>query len=368
MGKSLKRRKLREARAEAEAASASSSAPTPRSAPLPPALLPATDAADAEPPSDADVAAALRVVGFVGAHPHLFAERRYRPLRAALHPLVLEQLKRYEPVDYAARVTSALQAQRWEDGLRALRGLRAHGQAPKQGTVQRWVRDVDGAADGVRMRLLDAILRARQPQDAGAADAAADAAAVAADAGDSDSESGGEHAAPQIGEQPIEWQPVWQPRGAPHDTTTTDDAAADAALDARVVFCEAAAERQPPQHHDRRVFACAPGAVHLAARPPGAPGVERQEVPNVPGAFVINGVLTAAECARLRRASEALGYTPDHPVGKEVPSGIGAVEWLADDALVAEVYARCRAALPPQLRGGDVVGLARHVPSARIAT
>ena len=124
MGKSLKRRKLREARAEAEAASAgaSSSAPYPRSAPLPPALLP--DTTTAEPPSDADVAAALRVVGFVGANPHLFAERRYRPLRAALHPLVLEQLKRYEPVDYAARVTSALQAQRWEDGLRALRGLR----------------------------------------------------------------------------------------------------------------------------------------------------------------------------------------------------------------------------------------------------
>ena len=44
----------------------------------------------------------------------------------------------------------------------------------------------------------------------------------------------------------------------------------------------------------------------LAAAPPAA--VERRDVAGVPGAFRLHGVLSAAECQRLRELSETLGY------------------------------------------------------------
>jgi hypothetical protein len=46
--------------------------------------------------------------------------------------------------------------------------------------------------------------------------------------------------------------------------------------------------------------------------------VTRLEVPFAPGAFLLQNVLSAAECAQLIAASEALGYTADEPAGGSV--------------------------------------------------
>jgi len=87
-----------------------------------------------------------------------------RDLRAALHPIVEEQIKKYVPIDYATRVTAALRAGRGSDALLALQGMLARSQTARQGTVQRWVRDCDSIDDvGLRVRLLHAVLRAGKP-------------------------------------------------------------------------------------------------------------------------------------------------------------------------------------------------------------
>lgn len=44
-----------------------------------------------------DVEACLRVVNAVGANINLFKLPQLKPLRAALHPLILEQMKNYDP-------------------------------------------------------------------------------------------------------------------------------------------------------------------------------------------------------------------------------------------------------------------------------
>ena len=113
----------------------------------------------------AEIATAIRVVTHLSEKPELFASKLFKPLRAALDPLVQLQLKKYDPVDYALRVTAALQHRKAHEALLALQGMRSHGQLAKQGTVQRWVRDCDPIPNesGLRVRLLQAVLRASTP-------------------------------------------------------------------------------------------------------------------------------------------------------------------------------------------------------------
>ena len=77
--------------------------------------------------------------------------------------------------------------------------------------------------------------------------------------------------------------------------------------------------------------------------------IRREDVPGVPGAFVVTGALTAAECRQLSGTAEHMGFMPDHPVGQERPTGIDACEWLADDGILGTLFERVRPHLPPLL-------------------
>jgi hypothetical protein len=68
-------------------------------------------------------------------------------------------MKKYDPVDYLTRVTTAIQSSKWDAALLALHGARSSSQMPKQGTVQRWVRFCDTAEEWMRLRLIESILR-----------------------------------------------------------------------------------------------------------------------------------------------------------------------------------------------------------------
>ena len=112
----------------------------------------------------ADVATTIMTLNYLAARPELMQSKALRDLRAALHPIVEEQIKKYDPIDYATRVTAALRAGRGSDALLALQGMLARSQTARQGTVQRWVRDCDSIDDvGLRVRLLHAVLRAGKP-------------------------------------------------------------------------------------------------------------------------------------------------------------------------------------------------------------
>ena len=67
----------------------------------------------------ADVQTTIDTLQYLTAHPEVYASKALRELRAALHPLVEEQLKKYDPVDYAARVTTAFRLGKGADALLA---------------------------------------------------------------------------------------------------------------------------------------------------------------------------------------------------------------------------------------------------------
>jgi hypothetical protein len=131
------------------------------------------------------------------------------------------------------------------------------------------------------------------------------------------------------------------------------------ALGLRVVLSERGPERQPPNHHDLHIYTVSPsvrlleeGASASARAPP-----RRVDVPGVPGAGVLLNVLSPTECARLRAVADAIGYTPDHPLSRPAPSGIGGLEWMLDEATTASLLGRCRSLLPSELCGGRLVGI-----------
>ena len=329
------------------------------------------------------LATTIETLRFVAARPALLHSRALRDLRGALHPLVEIQLRKYDTVDYCAKVTRCLQFSDWSGAYAALDGARAFAQLPKQGTVQRWVRACDDAPVSARLRLLDGILRAAQPAGAEleASDnlhdparqlhelQAAQAQIVAAGGGES-REAGAAAASsvrrwPDWTPSPFERTPAATPSAESAAETATETATVPAAAEAaaapagvasRVVLLEKGPDRKPPNVNDLRIWACAP---HTVAMEEGiANGVLKQDVPSVPGAFVVSGALSRTECAALVTTAETLGYVPDHPVGKETPTGIDACEWLLDESILAPLFARVKAALPGVLpRGARLAGI-----------
>ena len=349
-------------------------------------------------PSPDEVETAILVVRYLGKRPELFQHRCFKELRAALHPLVELQRRRYDPVDYTARITAALRSGKWLDALQALKGLRTNGCAQgavKQGTLQRWVRDCSGVSDdAMRLRLLESVLRA------GKADGGSGESGASGEAGGGGEASGGgevcdegeainaREGAVEAGAEPkgdvhVRRHPSWVP---PHSVAASSgegsgsggaaeasseveagealQVSSEAELARRVVLFEKGSERQPAGYRDRSIFACAPGSVRLAVRAGAAAAarrVERHDVPHVPGAFVLTGVLSPAECAGLIKMVEWLGFEPDHPVGQPAPTPIGTCEWAVDEHVLGPLFARCRAHLPPRLGGHEPSGLNGHL-------
>lgn len=110
------------------------------------------------------------------------------------------------------------------------------------------------------------------------------------------------------------------------DDSNDVDAAADADESGQltVVLEEKAADRQPPNHHDLKMYVCRTGGQYgldLAPAATIAPHITRRDVPKVQGAFVVMNVLTAAECQQIIRTAEMMGFDPDHPTARRDPTG-----------------------------------------------
>ena len=92
---------------------------------------------------------------------------------------------------------------------------------------------------------------------------------------------------------------------------------------------------------DLPIWASTPGVMHYDAS--GYGPVQKVDVPNVPGAFVLTDVLTPLECDQLRELSESMGYTPDAPVslGRHIRRNENCV-WIADDSLWQPIWCACQ--------------------------
>eukprot|EP00598_Pedospumella_elongata_P006924 CAMPEP_0184968578 /NCGR_PEP_ID=MMETSP1098-20130426/1596_1 /TAXON_ID=89044 /ORGANISM="Spumella elongata, Strain CCAP 955/1" /LENGTH=671 /DNA_ID=CAMNT_0027490221 /DNA_START=24 /DNA_END=2039 /DNA_ORIENTATION=- len=125
--------------------------------------------------------------------------------------------------------------------------------------------------------------------------------------------------------------------------------------------------RRPPAPHDLNIFVTSTNTIDYASTPQeksdsekptrvkgvaaSVPLPVRHDIPAVPGAMLLTGVLTPVECAQFIVAAERLGYTPD------AVDGIDNVVWLADESLLGPIYARVQSLLPPVLEGHELRGI-----------
>jgi len=250
--------------------------------------------------------------------------------------------------------------------------------------VQRWVRDCDAAPDLVRLQLLDRILRVGQDGGQGGTNSnkhdpgrclqelqgeTADTTCTISRASDlpqgMDLGDGLVDGAAEIapgwagdgGEIQVERLATWTPEPCTRPQEEEPSQAVQGQPEITAVLSEKAAERQPPNHHDLQIFTCQPDWIRLASPELVTPHVRRHDVPGVPGAFDITGILTRDECRQIIATAEHMGFRPDHPVGKDKATGIDTCEWLADDSILGPIFERARPHMPLELCGGKVAGV-----------
>jgi len=286
--------------------------------------------------SEADLLTTQQTLTTLGRIPEQFqTDPRFKSLRAVLYPLVTSAVGG----NYVARVSDALSDSRWADAIGSLAMMRRHGEVPKLGAVQRWVRDVDAAGlDDTALRVLDAILRTAAPEQIGM-----------------------EPTQPDLlheGRALVRY-PGWEGRAAIGNGYETPKALPpgkekDALAGLfKVIGYEAGPGRNPPNLHDLSIY----HATIPLARDPNH-SVTRHDVPFVHGSFFLENVLTLEECNKIIRATEAIGYEPDVPLTNRIKSVLAHnVVWLADDAFLRPLYDRVKKFLPPTLGGGTVSGI-----------
>jgi pentatricopeptide repeat protein len=277
-----------------------------------------------------------------------------------------------------AAVTACERSGRWQDALRLLADMERNGPQPDEITVRAAVfaccgasqleaamalfrRVQAGAFPGVRTNALTTNLLVRACDVAGhASDATRLLAGVL---------QVGEHAtlaAAESSDTAVIRHADWAPPPLADGPAAAQETPAVPPFSGRirVVHHEPGHQRRPRNVYDLRIFATEPGAVTFTDDAAVAPHVTATDVPAVPGAFVLRGVLTRQECSQLVAVSEAMGYSKDEPERKSASAqaapaqdGIDNCCWLADDSLQGHIWARVKAALPPSLFGCAIAGL-----------
>lgn len=72
------------------------------------------------------------------------------------------------------------------------------------------------------------------------------------------------------------------------------------------------------------------------------PEIERKDVPWVPGAFILNNVLTTEDCQHIVHMAETMGYKLDVPIGSETDFRAHGCVWLEDKGVNDFIFQRCK--------------------------
>ncbi|CAM0138080.1 hypothetical protein VKS41_001303 [Umbelopsis sp. WA50703] len=312
-----------------------------------------------------DMATTIRSLNTLKDHPDLIRSKEFKQLRAVMH-LANEAAFAVtgKGSTLSGRISDALTDGRWADALIALAEMRSKGQVPKLGALQRWVRDCDAAslrdgshADPQIFRVLDSILRTADPELI---------------------------PKPTEIQHPVRQNGSWSafPRSEPlamvYDTIQanklfTEEQAEQYRSAFRVVHHENGPERRTPNQYDFTLYHSKPGTIKTT-KDDMRPAVERIDVPQVPGAFLLKDVLTTSECDQVLSAAEAIGFTPDVPIVGSASESVSILAhnffWLVDDDFLGTVFKRCEPHFPKEMGDGAIAGLNarwrvyRYVPGA----
>jgi len=271
-----------------------------------------------------------------------------KPLRAALHPYYTRQLgliSSPDVINYPQKATVALQSGRWSDSLFYLKncaifGANATGDCVKNGTIQRWVRLCDNCTTRtLQLRLIRAILKCSKDCD--------------------ESEPSIQAAAPSMmeaaKEEQVDHSDNDQDEDDDFEETTDDNIVSTEEWFAPIVLTKKdflptivhrtlAQDRKPPNRHDLVIYSTPPHTINMEEHQ--RVNLQAHLIHPIPGAILLEGVLSPSECHQLMSVSESLSYQPDHPVTEANPTGIDACEWLVDPSILDPLVQRVLPHLP----------------------
>eukprot|EP00758_Cryptobia_borreli_P020068 Tbor_TRINITY_DN947_c0_g1::TRINITY_DN947_c0_g1_i1::g.21227::m.21227 len=347
--------------------------------------------------SDKSLEITLQVLETLNTYPDLFTCPRFKSLRALVYPLttgshnhkihmgkLASRVKlssstpasRIGPVvsnnsvecgipsqitttgGRVARISAALSAGRWAEACVTLTAMRESGERPKLGAVQRWVRDCDAMwedADQVPLLTLDKILRLDPNQ---ISNIPTDPLFLA------------KHSRGRVVQVREPWSCVGMRKQFVSVPPLLSGKEKDAvAAHFRVIGRENAADRNPPNEHDLAIYAAKPYSV-VCLRSNTTIVTRRHEVPFVPGAFVLEDLLSLEESNRIVQAMEAVTYMPDKPMTDKKMKSVLAhnVVWCADDSFMAPLFDRCSHLLPQSIRGQTLTGINSRLRCYRYRT
>eukprot|EP01117_Protostelium_nocturnum_P018002 TRINITY_DN7423_c0_g1_i1.p1 TRINITY_DN7423_c0_g1~~TRINITY_DN7423_c0_g1_i1.p1 ORF type:complete len:522 (+),score=178.22 TRINITY_DN7423_c0_g1_i1:116-1567(+) len=270
-----------------------------------------------------------------------------------------------------SRISCALSDGRWTDALVLLSEMRIRGESPKLGALQRWVRDCDAASgrdgtfgDPQVLRVLDSILRTTTPEII--------KSQVSAEA---------PNGVLDLSTHPVIRHQPWKlnrdgrvmnllqdiQKGLLYKESEKNGLSSKF----KIVQNVPGPMRKPPNLHPAILYASESNTIPLSK---DLSPSKRHDIPHVPGAFLLEDVLSKDECREIVKRAEAIGFTPDQAAGGsavELESILAHnFYWLADDEFLSRVYGRVKDLLPQEIQGGKVRGINarfrvyRYVPGA----
>ena len=297
-----------------------------------------------------------------------------RDLRKVLHAHTIKQMQKYEQkVDYRIKVTNCLHDKQWSTALQALEACRDFQHIPKQGTIQRWVRDCNVSPPTFKLKLLTAILSLKSYTDgeqqqgdvqnssiinqhdlsqalllskAEAAAASSDVYATTPTTREDDGNNDLTILKPWIipGKNEEEEE---NPDGddTPFPKFTIEES------QTMIIYQETASERKPPNHYDLLLHYTPKSLFHFndsSGRMVQKHTIDflKDDTKKSVTPFLLENVLSQQECQQLMGAATTLGYRPDHPTNLNKPTGIDSCEWLMDETTLDIILQRCKDHLP----------------------
>lgn len=243
--------------------------------------------------------------------------KRLRPLRSAVHEFIRAS-SISKGGSLTNRISEALSDARWTDARVMLAEFHIRKEVLKLGTLQRWVRDVDAAAASNLQqseseevfRTLHGILLATGTQKLSSeAPVEADRpyARQAERSVENDDLRVLSFSAPvsfsKISGIDLREEVLTETIYSLADPTSTKSQWASSL---KLVHITPANERKPPNQYDATIYTSTVSSLGQSSEV-----VKRYDIPQVPGAFVLENVLSANECRSIVSLGESIGFSPD---------------------------------------------------------
>lgn len=341
---------------------------------------------------DEELLLTIETLDTLAQNPTRLKHKRIKPLKAAIHAFI-RATGVSQTGSLTNRISDALTDARWTDARVLLSEFRIRREEVKLGTLQRWVREVDAAAAANNLeagvsaevfRTLDAILRATASKDTDAQQTLTDApvranhdAETIRRAGDGLLEadvSGVIHFAPPVHFSEASGLDIYKQvlLKSIFDGGRSVDAWK---ANAKIVEVAPAAERKPPNQFDAKIYTTLEPLVsstHTQQQQQQHP--VKHEILTVPGAFIIERLLTIEECKNIIRQGEAVEFSPDCAIAGSATQQASILAhnfyYFADKQTLENIYARALPFLPQEIEGCRVTGINarfrvyRYVPGA----